>query len=456
MKIAFDNKAKIAGIGLVPWPRLGPERWFTNYRIASLHGWDIAGIPHIPQVTALADRMERLPRLAKMNTQNLLEDVDFQSMLQREFEGYDFMTYKAVCPPAELARISGRFLYSSRDLAAKLENKAAFRTMFQSDLPFPEYAIIERSMCTPDAAGLTTILAGQRTVVVQDESLSGGKGTFIVRSLTDLQQALTALDKIAGRARSLVVSTYIESAHERSLQCVVTRYGVFVGPLQTQIVRNPLLSNLEVVEGDRFCGGEISDSDPLQGVYPTMHTYAMLIGKRLQGMGYRGIFGIDCLVTDEGRVYVLEINPRLTGMTPLLTMLYREEQDVPFYLLHILELADIPYRILDNTFDQVPPIGSLLLLHSQMTVPTVINTFPPSGIYDMNGNFLQKAFRLDMSDPSAHVLLQQYQSPTTRIMPGGRLASLFTNIPVLDKEERLAPAATELIRCLLGKVELQV
>src|SRR5256886_5243806 len=87
--------------------------------------------------------------------------------------------------------------------------------------------------------------------------------------------------------------------------------------------------------------GEISPADPLQAVYPEIKQYALGIGQRLQELGYRGIFGLDCLVDPSGRVYVLEINPRLTGLTPLLTMLYRENQDIPFYLLHILELAGL-------------------------------------------------------------------------------------------------------------------
>ena len=41
----------------------------------------------------------------------------------------------------------------------------------------------------------------------------------------------------------------------------------------------------------------------------------MIIARHLQQMGYVGQFDLDTVVNDEGRVYLLEINPRRTGGT---------------------------------------------------------------------------------------------------------------------------------------------
>ena len=54
MHIRFDDDIKIAGIGLVPWTRLGPERWLKDYKIASLYGVDAALVPHLPGVLGSA------------------------------------------------------------------------------------------------------------------------------------------------------------------------------------------------------------------------------------------------------------------------------------------------------------------------------------------------------------------------------------------------------------------
>ncbi len=41
----------------------------------------------------------------------------------------------------------------------------------------------------------------------------------------------------------------------------------------------------------------------------------MIFAHRLQAMGYVGHFDLDTVVNDDGRVYLLEINPRRTGGT---------------------------------------------------------------------------------------------------------------------------------------------
>jgi hypothetical protein len=41
----------------------------------------------------------------------------------------------------------------------------------------------------------------------------------------------------------------------------------------------------------------------------------LLIAGQLQALGYVGHFDMDCIVSDEGRLYLLEINARRTGGT---------------------------------------------------------------------------------------------------------------------------------------------
>jgi len=454
MQVTFDQTARIAGIGLVPWPRLGPERWFENYRIASYYGWDMHDVPGVPKVSALADRVRPLPELARQNTPSLLDTPEFRSMLTEELPGYSFMTYKAVQPPGELLDAGCKFLLMDQKLAGRLENKAEFRTLFAGKLPFPEYRIIERAAIHADEAGLAAILQGREAAVVQDERLSGGKGTYIVRTLDDLRNALEAFSILESGTR-LVVSELVQGARERTVQCVATRYGVFVGPLQQQIVRHPLLSNLQVAEGDRFCGGVLSSNDALQSSYPAIKGYAEQIGRQLIEMGYRGIFGLDCLVGDNGNVYVIEVNPRLTGMTPLLTMMYRDGQDIPFYLLHMLELAGMDYELANAAAVTKPAEGSLLILHSQKLRPAVVTAAPQSGSYDLQGSFLTKEYRMDMETEKTQLLLQQYTSPGFKIKPGGRLATVYVNKPVLDASDQLLPEIESAITKLLNSITLE-
>lgn len=454
MKIRFDNTALLAGIGLVPWTRLGPERWFKNYKIASLYGWDLQNVEGAPTVVSLAGNNDEMPHLPKLNSQRLLENAEFQQLIKTEFAGYDFLTYKPVVPPKELA--GHKFLSVNGVLTSTLENKVEFRANFADlNIPFPAYRIVNRADLRADDATLQDLLAGRSRVILQDEMLSGGRGTFKVSDVSGLAYALDSIEALEGGQR-IVVSDMVENARERSVQCVATQYGTFVGHLQKQIIANPLLANLDVHDGDRFCGGEISPNDPLRSLYPEIREHALAIGARLAKLGYRGIFSVDCLVDQNGKVFVLEVNPRLTGMTPLVTALYREGKDIPFYLLHMLEAAGIDYEITDETVAEMPPEGSLMVLHSQQNTTTQIAASPQSGLYNLADlSFVGKQYRLPGGVDEKHLLVQQYTPPGFKIKPGGRLVTILTNSQVTDDNDRLLPEITQAVQHLLNQVTLK-
>jgi biotin carboxylase len=454
MKLTYDQNLKIAGIGLVPWSRLGPEKWFDNYKIASLYGWDVTG-ENVPEVHALHDIKPDV-QLDKLNTPHLLADKTFQEMLKANFDGYKLLTYKPVEPVEQLK--SFQFLTTVKDnggLEGRLENKALFRELMQGEgIPFPKYKTFNKQEIA--AMDAEQLLQGRDSVILQDEALSGGKGTFVVSDADTLRYALYSIERM-GSGAHLVVSERIIGAHERSVQCCATRYGVFVGPLQKQIIADPLLANLRVADGDKFCGAEISSSDAFASAYPEIKQYAQTIGNKIQSMGYRGIFSVDCLIDGAGKIYVLEINPRITGITPLLTMLYREGQDIPFYLLHILELAGADYTIEDDYVDATFPEGSLMVLHSQSLEKTTIVKTPYSGFYNpITVQFEKTVGKFDVMHGQPQLLVQQYIPNVITVKPGGRMLTVFTNGRVLDDDDRLTTNAKRQIKQLNSKIEVKL
>jgi hypothetical protein len=454
MKLQFDTKAKLAGIGLVPWTRIGLERWFEDYAIASLYGWDLAGVKGAPKAFSLDQSAYGMPELSRLNSQHLIKSDQFQQLLLEQLPGRTFLTYKTLKIPQPLVEGGLRFLGVDKELTGKLENKAAFRELCTDIVPFPAYKSIERAMIGRTAKALELLLAGREAVVLQDEILSGGRGTYVVRTLDELNTALDSIEKLSG-GQLIVASDLIPRARERSVQAVVTRYGTFVGPLQKQIIADPLLANLTVPDGDRFCGAEISAEDPVAGVYEEIRAYALGIGKRIQALGYRGIFSVDCLVDESGKVFVLEINPRVTGITPLVTMLYREGQDIPFLLLHTLELAGLDYTIADDSIDASSPEGSLLVLHSPYKYRSKIVDSPSSGLYDLKTHtFLDKRYQLGPASEERQVLIQQF-APGFEARPGGRLMTAYVNGRVLDDQETLLPDVKDALEWLIKATKVE-
>jgi biotin carboxylase len=424
--------------------------WFDNYKIASLYEWDVT-LQDAPGVYALSEMSPNV-KLPKMNTQSLLRNEDFRNMMARHLDGYSILTYKPIDVPEALAMPGVTFLSTDTDLASNIENKAYFRRHFAPlGLPFPKFRIYDYDAPSVPDMDIQDVLGSRSRVIVQDAQLRGGRGTYVVDNEDSLQYAKKSIE-LLGASGSLVVSDMIENARERSVQCVATRYGVFVGPLQKQIIAHPLLSNVDVVNGDKFCGAEISNDDVCAGAYEEIKKYALIIGAELQRLGYKGIFGVDCLVAGDGKVYVLEVNPRITGVTPLLTMLYREGRDIPFYLLHILELMNADYEIEDETVEPIPAEGALLIVHAQNMEPVRLAESPASGIYDQNLAYVKAAIRFDNS-PSMQFLVHQY-APGLALKPGGRVMNAFINKSALNPDDTLRSDVAELVTSMMHRVKL--
>lgn len=421
MKIRYDKALPIAGIGIHPSMRWGPQLWFSDYRVASLiedPGW---------QSYSLEQYAGKDYYQGRHNTQALLRDSRFQEMLSQYFRGYQVMTYKPVVVPDELTHRDVRFVsdMSVLGVASRFEHKAAFRRMFEGEpVNLPPYRISTWSELAKMSA--SELFAGRQSIVVQDATSSGGKGTFIARDMTAIRESLSLMEAQGKMDNEVVVSDYIGNAVERSIQGVVTRYGVFTGPAQRQLVAHPQLTDTTTLGAELFCGVEIHKEDQRGVVFESMTRQAQSIGQKLQEAGYRGIFGVDFLVVGE-EVYTIEVNARITGATPLLTIHYSSDRGhIPFLLLHILELTEAEYSIEDSQYTNDYDDCSLIIPHLRTRHPIEVTNGLKMGLYDLNLHFSQPGFQFDDGRPKIkQAVIQDYTSGKGLVNPGKRLATVF-------------------------------
>jgi hypothetical protein len=446
MKVNYDRTALIAGIGVAPWTRLGLERWFPNYKIVSLYDSGVATLRHTPPVLLLGD-----VRLTKRNTQQMVRTDMFKRLATNELAEYSFLTYK----PVEIAdgALRNRFIMSRPQYTSSYENKAWLREQFGRQLPFAAYHIYNRTDLRADREQYDRLCRLSLPFVLQHEQLSGGKGTYIVKSYADFIMALSSLPP-DGR---IVASQHISDARERSVQCCSTRLGTVHGDLQKQIVRSPQLCNLAASVVNGYCGAEIGTVRSSMTVTQSVQRVIDTIGTHMATSGFRGVFGIDFLVRDD-ELYILEINARLTGVTPLLTMIYQSHGAIPFYLLHALELGGYDYTVdrlqASSNFDS---IGSLLLLQSQADQTMTIAATWRSGIYDVLDDglqFVRSDSRFQNSDSASAIFIQQYVPAGETVRPGGRLIAILTRHAVLDDQDALLPEMKRLVASLYVGIEL--
>lgn len=149
--------------------------------------------------------------------------------------------------------------------------------------------------------------------VVKADTGESGIGTVVVKPFSASER-----EAVVERLKQdpyfddelIVVEQFVPSAGQvsPSLEVKVPRLGE--GKPQITYVSKQLFLNF----GD-FCGIQVDKSLYESSWYPKLKTSGLLLAERLQAMGYVGHFDMDCIVRDDGHLYLLEINARRTGGT---------------------------------------------------------------------------------------------------------------------------------------------
>lgn len=172
-------------------------------------------------------------------------------------------------------------------------------------------------------------------VVVEAAYGNAGSGTFFLRGERDWDGCAAGLVgqpevKVMKRIRNVEVC----------IEGVVTRHGTVIGPAMTSLVGYPELTSGK----GSWCGNDI-----WREVLPPAQTRAArgMVGKLgdvLSREGYRGYFEVDLLHDlDSDELYLGEVNPRLSGASPMTNLTTEAYADMPLFLFHLLEYMDVDY-----------------------------------------------------------------------------------------------------------------
>ena len=214
-------------------------------------------------------------------------------------------------------------------------------------------------------------------LVVQLPYGDSGRTTFFIAKAADWDKNA---DKLAGE--DLKVMKKIRHL-PGTVEAVATRHGTLVGPMQTDITG---FGELTPYKGgwcgnDAFTGGMDKERRAVQ-------TMARKLGNRLYQEGYKGAFCMDFLIdTDDGKVYLGEINPRISGASPLTNLITSTYGGCPMFLFHMLEFMDVDWEIdlrrVQKRWAEFDNWSQLILKYPVDAVE-MITRAPASGIWRMN------------------------------------------------------------------------
>jgi hypothetical protein len=285
-------------------------------------------------------------------------------------------------------------------------------------------------------------------LVVQLPHGDSGKTTFFIRAEEDFRPHARAI----AAAGEVKVMRRIR-CRPATLEACVTRHGTLVGPLLTELTGCP---DLTPHQGG-WCGNELAADAFSPQVRRQAQRAALALGAALHREEYRGCFGLDFLLDqDSGTLYLGELNPRLTGVTPLTSQAALDRGLPPLLLYHLAEWlgTDTPPDV--DAYNRVwlqtkAPAGWGQLILSHLGPPALVTAAPRSGIWrlDLDGtaSFVRPGWSCQAIADEAEVLFLRTIDVGRVATPGVCCGRLATRGRVLT-DGQLTPRANRWVRAL--------
>ncbi len=203
----------------------------------------------------------------------------------------------------------------------------------------------------------------------------------------------------------------------------------------------------------RWCGGVLG-AESSEYVFHQSREIATVIGSELAAHGYKGIFGVDLIVTPENEVYAIEINARHTGYSALISDIQLNSGKIPFMLLHLLELANENYQITDiDTLPSYTPLVSQSYSYLMMINPhdgdlTLNNEIIP-GVYEVLDDglkFVKPGYSVESLKKRNQIIVLSRRVKGEQIGRGLRILKIIAKGSLRSSNHELTPKGERIVR----------
>ena len=370
------NQTPIYFLSPTPYNLLGLGRWVNKFEYINF--FDSFDGTH-PKITVPREHGPHEFRSIEDVNNYLLRHREVRQHIERRGKGHLILVMldeetealakelglKIMLPPVKL-----RKHIDSKIITTKLGNEAGIKSAPNTLGKAKSYAEL---MKLAQAAKLGSDL------VVQTPYGDSGRTTFFIKSEADWAKNADTLAK-----EQLKVMKRINHL-PGTLEAVATRHGTLVGPLQTDITG---FAEITPYKGG-WCGNDVFVGG-LEKERKAVIRMAQKLGQRLYKAGYKGAFCMDFLIdTDTREVYLGEINPRVSGASPLTNLITSTYGGCPIYLFHLLEFMDVDWEIdlskVQTRWAEFDNWSQLILKYPIDRVE-MITRAPSSGIWQLGDN----------------------------------------------------------------------
>lgn len=226
-----------------------------------------------------------------------------------EYPSYRFVFYNGMMAYNMPAELYPFFLcLNPENILSLLNNKPSLKLwLTKHAIPVLPYETFLGQEITQDA--LEQRFQNSDQFVIQSSNGGGGIGTFLVSS-QNFNQVVSLLQPL----RQYIVSAYVKYG-------VSVNTHIFISDKQT--VLSPGSIQIIEIKQNQLCyrGADFFAFRALPvNVKERIRSLSFCIANQLRQLGYRGIAGLDFLVTKDEEVYCMEVNPRFQASSVPLDM----------------------------------------------------------------------------------------------------------------------------------------
>ncbi len=439
----------VVGIGIAPFMKIAPAFLLPHFRLVCLRASrDLPLLRERMTIDALQEHDIGVI-LPANNTAEVLKHPWTQQLLASMAPPIHVLVYKGTDEVCALAEQYGwKLIANPSSVRTQFELKGMFPLFCEEAgiTPLP-YELIPTRELTPERLRTLQTRFGH-TVVLQaaEVETAGGTTTGFIRSPEELAEFTTRRMKLDPEGLRKIKATRYVTGEAASILACVTRRGVVTSVVQNQILDRPELFRTEKGQG-AFCGHDWTAARFSASVQARASTLAKAFGAVMATRGYRGVFGMDIIITPEDEVIPIECNARYTGAFPMISLLQMSGGVAPLDAYHVAEFLDVEWEWdLDEAERELqrPMTGGHLVLSNTLDTPGVIRGDVLPGVYRLSGDgieFLRPGYSYEhITSPGEFALVSGIPSPG-HVVPSGtgfsRMCHILAREPLVLKSGAL-------------------
>ncbi len=309
---------------------------------------------------------------------------------------------------------------------------------------------------------------GEKFVIQYNRGHTGNSTVFITNEKEYKEERIKFPNRLARIAQYIEGEIY-------TLNLCITRFGMLYGGLSYQITG---MKGLTSKQGGTVGNDWLYPQKLLKKTQIQLQDIVNKIQDNMFKSGYRGLLGIDIVVTRTNKIYLLEINARQPASTSMHTKLMLNEEFIPLQAFHIAEFMfekDKEYLLFlnkcfnkglaernikkyiqeQNKLAMIPINAGQIIMRNTKKLKMKIQSHLAQGIYFHNQTFLKTNDGYTISD----IIPKEYLIMTTKIgqiiKPENEIARIQTLENVVDERGNLTNEISELINKINKKVQMQ-